>query len=671
MFNLHLSSDGLTFTDPDANLGVRGLGLRLIVEGQTRVAVYESIRREGEVWIAEAPVSPDLRVVTRAEPVAGLGAVVLTHALHNARRTPLWVTSVATGAFTPDAAVLHGKGSWLGWDLRCAHTDHVRNEHYPHCQMEYPYLRMLPTQTVHLGRGEDQAFPGWLLQDLAGRSGLVFAAASEEINFTTFEMRKRAMVNRSVFEVFAVHHDPGQTGGFQVDAQSSLKLDGVFIQLLGDVAVEDAFVDYVGFLSSRHRFRGPTTPILREAMHCTWNYGVFADQSEASLLPTARFIAEQLPGIKWFLMDAGYLTGQTASTFLDQFYPEANQRVDRARWPRGIRGYTDELRRLGLRPGIWWSPTVAVPSRLHEEHPDWLLRNADGSLYLIGGKHAFLDYSHPEAVAFLDRTLAVILGQWGMDACKMDFWSQNFEDRHARLRDPSQTAVQRRRQFLALVRKHLPDDGVFMTCVATGMGNPFPGQWADTYRNTIDIGVGRWEEQLNNCIWALPTLGIEGRRTFLLNNDSAGIMAEYPDHENEFRLTWSYINMGLLETGGRVETWPARWVAALRQLTDRCDRGWRVHCPDQRAFTGVPLPESLYVDFPADSMTARAGVRQSLALFNWSDEARVVSVPRRRLGHDGPVDAVNFWTGQRQRLDDEFITRTLAGRSALLYDISW
>jgi hypothetical protein len=307
---------------------------------------------------------------------------------------------------------------------------------------------------------------------------------------------------------------------------------------------------------------------------------------------------------------------------------------------------------------------------LYTDHPDWFLRNADGSLYLIGGQNAFLDYSNPDALAFLDRTLSVILGEWGMDACKMDFWSQIVEDRHGRLQNPSLTSVQVRTRFFETVRKHLPPDGIFMTCVATGLGNPFIGQHADTYRNTIDIGVGHWDEQVRNCIWTLPTLGFEGRKTFLLNNDSVGIMAEYPDNENEFRFTWTFMNMGLMETGGRMETWPEKWVQAMRKLTDRCDRGYRVHCPDDRAFTGVPLPEVLYVDYPTESPTAKARVCQSLALFNWTDEPQIISLRRSRLGHAGPVKIENFWTGERETLDGEFITKRLDGRSALLFDVA-
>jgi hypothetical protein len=524
-------------------------------------------------------------------------------------------------------------------------------------------------ETTRLGRGEDQAFPALWIRDERSRKSIVIAAGSQALNYTTFEIRKRAMVNAGIFEEFLIRHDPGQSEGFVVPAGGELVLDALFVQLADQVEAEDAFAGYIDFLAQRFHFRGPTTPLLREAFHCTWNYGLFANQTEASLLPTARFIAEQVPNIKWFLIDAGYLDGDIDTTFLDRFYPDPNQHVTSEKWPRGIRGFTDELRRLGLRPGLWWSPTVRVPSPLADEHPDWLLRKSDGSLYLIGGNNGFLDYTHPEALDYLDRTLAAILGEWGMDACKMDFWSQNFEDRHIRLRDPAVTAIQARTRFFETIRKNLPDDGVFMTCVATGLGNPFIGQWADTYRNTIDIGAGIWQEQINNCIWALPTLGFEGRKTFLLNNDSVGIMPEHPDNENQFRFTWSYMNMGILETGGQMETWPDKWVCAMRKLTDRCDRGYRVLCPDDRAFTGVPLPEVLRVDFPADSPTGKSGVRQSVALFNWSDESRIVSVSRARLGQDGPVVAEDFWTGERETFDGEFVTKRIEGRSAMLWDI--
>lgn len=661
---IQLNDTGLTFADATANIGVRDLGLRLTIAGTETDVRYDTLHG----MAAEASIGGTLHVRTTVAPLVGQDAVVLTHQLTNTSGRPLRFQA-STGAFAKTSAVHHGRGSGLGWDLRYVHTDNVRTERYPHCQMEYPYVRMLPVETTRLGRGEDQSFPALFIQDVKGGHGIVFAAATQALNYIAFTLRKRGLVNENIFDAFSIEHDPGQNDGFELAAGAGVTLDGLFIQLTGDLAAEDAFNDYLSFLAQGHPFRGATTPLLREAFHCTWNYGVFADQTEKSLLPTARFIAKQFPNLKWFLMDAGYLAGDIDTTFLDRFYPDPNQFISAGKWPKGIRGYTDELRGLGLRPGLWWSPTARMNSRLFADHPDWFLKSADGTPYRIGEHNGFLDYTHPEALAYLDRTLAVILGEWGMDACKMDFWSQNFEDRDARLHDPAVTAVQARTRFFETIRKHLPKDGVFMTCVATGMGNPFIGQWADSYRNTIDIGAGTWAEQLNNCIWALPTLGFEGRKTFLPNNDSVGANLAVPDNENWFRFTWMFMNMGLLETGGRMETWPEKWVTAMRKITDRCDRGYKVRCPDERAFTGVPLPEVLYVDYPPESPTARAGVRQSVALFNWSDEPRVISVLRSRLGHTGPVKAENFWTGERETLDGEFVSRRLDGRSAVLLDV--
>ena len=664
------SECGLTFLDENANLGVKNFGLRLTVDG-VPVDIHYRPMADGEKGAeAEAGV---LALRSTAESVEGCAAIVLRHRFTNPLPRPIRIAGVETGVFASTASVPHGRGHALGWDLRCAHTDHVRTDRNPHCQMEYPYFRMLPARRVRLGQGEDQPFPGLYIRDEKGRRGLVFAAASQNVNFLAFELEKRGIADgRGAFEHFALLHDPGQSAGFTVPALGDLALDGVFIQLVGDVRVEDAYAGYLAWLSGRVDFRAPRSPLLREAMHCTWNYGVSRDQNPKSLLPTARFIAASLPGIKWFLMDAGYLDGDNGECFLHRFYPDPEQFVNRAVWPGGIRGFSDEIRAMGLRPGIWWAPVVRVASRLFDDHPDWFLRNADGSLCLIDTSRGLgcLDYSHPEALAFLDRTLSVILGKWGMDACKMDFWSQHFESRRARFANPDLTSPQVRARFLETVRRHLPPDGVFMTCIAAGMGDPFVGQWADCYRNTIDIGLGRWSEQRNNCAWSLPTFGFGGRGVFLLNNDSVGIMPGHPDNENRFRFTWSFMHGGMTETGGRIETWFSPWVEALRKLTDRCDRGYQARCPDDDAFTGVPLPKVLYIDYPPESPTARSGVRQSLAFFNWTDEDAVISVRRAGLGHDGPVEAEDFWTGAAEVFDQDFIVKSLAPRSALLYDLS-
>jgi len=135
-------------------------------------------------------------------------------------------------------------------------------------------------------------------------------------------------------------------------------------------------------------------------------------------------------------------------------------------------------------------------SRLYEEHPDWFLRDTAGRPYRIAEVNGFLDFTRPEAVEYMDRTLGVILGEWGMDCTKMDFWTQNFEDRDGRFGVSSATSLDTRKVLFDLIRKYLPDDGILMTRVATGIWNPFIGTHADTYRNALDIGAGTWQEQV-------------------------------------------------------------------------------------------------------------------------------------------------------------------------------
>ncbi len=660
---MSITPQGISFAN-EAGFGLQNLQLRLFTSHGDAIVTYDSVN-DG---VGEATVLEKLRVKTEVKAVSDT-VITVSHTLENTGISPFWIKDAATGQFAADSAVTAGKSNGLGWDLRFAHTDNLRTEKYPHCLMEYPWYRVLPIQPVVLGEGEDQAFPALYICDDRKKHGVLIAAATQELNYITFALKKAPFVQQTMFEQFEIRHDFALSGGLEIPPGKAVRLDGIYVELIENGDLNSLYDGYLDHLAANHEFRGGKTTLLVEAMHCTWNYGVFADQTEASLMPTAEFIAKNIPGIKYFLMDAGYLHGDIASTFLDRFYPDPNQYVSPESFPEGIRGFTDKLRALGLKPGIWWSPTAHVDSKLYEEHPEWFLRRKDGGVFIIGKKNVFLDYTHPEALDYLDRTLAVILGEWGVDACKMDFWSQSFECREARLHDPTQTVVQVRTRFFETIRKHLPDDGVFMTCVAVGMGNPFIGQHADTYRNTIDIGVGAWAEQHYNCAWALPTLLRAGSKTFLLNNDSVGANLDATENENFFRFTWSFMHQGMLETGGRMEQWPEIYVEAMRRCTANADRGHAVRCVDLQAFTGKPLPQVLIVDYPECSATAKRGVRAHVALFNWDDETQAIGASNEQLGFDGETAVRDFWTDEKKTFGADGIYEVLPGRTARLYEI--
>lgn len=668
---VELNAQGLTLLDPARQVGVCNFRLRLCVEGRTHDVSYEPVGVEDGVLQAEQALSgAPLTCRVRVRPVAGTSAVVIEHELIHEGDETLRLHAVSFGRFGPDAAVRMGDST--RWDLRYMHTDNLRTEDYPYCQGEFPLMRPLPIRAMRLGCGHDQPFPAVYLTDKRYRHGVVMAAASQDLALSVFEIQQA--YDGGAAERFALSHDWGQAEGVTMEPGQTLHLDGVYLQVHGPCHPQDAYTDYLSYVSQKHSLRGKKTPLLDGALHCTWNYGVFDDQHHKRLVATAKAIARELPRIRYFLMDAGYLAKKEGREgpghdFLDRFYPDPDAAVDTRKMPAGIRAFADEVRNLGLIPGIWASQTVHLDSDLARDHPEWLLRRTDGQPYRIAEYNSFLDTTHPEAFAFLDRTFGHILSGWGFHALKLDFWSQNFEDRSARLYDPRHTAATARAAFLTMLRKHLGESGVLLTGVATGMGNPFIGRWADAYRNTIDIGGGAWHEQVNNCMWSLPTVLFEGRHSYLLNNDSVGVAPHAPEHENLFRLTWSFIHMGMIETGGRIEQLDPVWLARIRRLTDRCERGFKVRCPDERAFTGEPYPESLYVDYPTGSRTRGTGIVQSLALFNWSDRPKVVAVERRLLGHQAQVKAVDFWLEQSVVFDEPFIIQTLPPRSAKLYDI--
>lgn len=659
-----IGTQGIDFTHGESEYGVRNFGLQLEVDGHTEVVEWAV--EKGAALQATGQGGERLRCSVSVTELGGTNALVIECRLENTTVCPVHLNRIVAGKVSAAGRVSLGKT--VPYDARYCHTDNVRTERYPYCQGEYPYVRTLPVAPVVLGRGQDQPFPGVLLTDCQCRQGLVVAAGSQRHARQSYRLSRAPNAQGGHLDVFEIHYELAQTRGCILEPAETLVLDSIYLQILEDRHPQAAYEDYVAFLQSQYTFRGPTSPMLTQAMYCSWNYGRFSEISEEALLKTARFMKEELPNIPFFLMDAGYAR-ERSERFCDGFYPDPNAMVDVEKFPHGIRHYSDELRRMGLRPGIWWSNSASLDSQLYRDHPDWYLRNRDGGVYCIGPDKGYLDLSLPAVREYLDATLAVVLGEWGMDALKMDFWSQNVEDESAVLANPAMGAVACRTALFEIIRKHLPPDGVFVTCVATGMGNPFIGLHADAYRNTIDISRGGWEQQRHNCLWSLPTLLQPGRQTLLLNQDSLGINPACPQNENRFRLTWCFITMGMLEVGGVLEALSAEGVDDLRKVTGRCDRGYPCRCPDERAFTGEPFPEVLTVDYPQGSPTRQRGVRQALAFFNWTDEPRVISVRRSALGHDGPVAAQDFWSGEDEAFADEFIGKRLDARSALLYDI--
>ncbi len=96
-----------------------------------------------------------------------------------------------------------------------------------------------------------------------------------------------------------------------------------------------------------------------------------------------------------------------------------------SKFPSGMESLADRISATGRTPGLWLAPFMVSPnSRLAQEHPDWLLKDENGTPLSAGltwsGHPLGLDVTHPEVLGWLDRLIRKVRG-WGYGYLKLDF----------------------------------------------------------------------------------------------------------------------------------------------------------------------------------------------------------------------------------------------------------
>ncbi len=98
---------------------------------------------------------------------------------------------------------------------------------------------------------------------------------------------------------------------------------------------------------------------------------------------------------------------------------------DPERFPNGMDVFPAACARLGLVPGIWLAPfLVEKKSKVAAEHPEWLLRDANGQLVAAGcnwsGAWA-LDTRNPQVRKHIADFMGTVTRGWGYRFLKLDF----------------------------------------------------------------------------------------------------------------------------------------------------------------------------------------------------------------------------------------------------------
>jgi hypothetical protein len=90
-------------------------------------------------------------------------------------------------------------------------------------------------------------------------------------------------------------------------------------------------------------------------------------------------------------------------------------------YPKGMKAAADNIKSLGLVPGIWFMPFAGTWSDpFFQEHPDWFVKHEDGSPYETAWGGTCLDMTHPGAREHLRGVVDRLANAWGYQYFKMD-----------------------------------------------------------------------------------------------------------------------------------------------------------------------------------------------------------------------------------------------------------
>lgn len=94
--------------------------------------------------------------------------------------------------------------------------------------------------------------------------------------------------------------------------------------------------------------------------------------------------------------------------------------VSRDRFPDGLHPLIKEVRRLGMRFGLWVEPEMVNPdSRLYRTHPDWVLHHPRRRRTLLRNQ-LVLNFARPDVVAWAHDWLDALVAEHRIDFLKWD-----------------------------------------------------------------------------------------------------------------------------------------------------------------------------------------------------------------------------------------------------------
>jgi len=360
-------------------------------------------------------------------------------------------------------------------------------------------------------------------------------------------------------------------------------------------------------------------------------YGLTA----GAAITNAQWMAQNLSalGYNYFHLDEGYQYARGEYTT-----PDASQ------FPEGMIAVEDQVRKLGLTPGLWTAPfEVSERASIFAEHKDWLVHTVSGQPIHLGWANNHrdrlyaLDTTNPGAQEYLRSTYSTLVKEWGIRYIKLDFMDDSAVE-GIRYR-PNTTAMEAQRIGLEIIR-NVVGDAVLLDKDGSAMLNPVG--YVDYGRIAQDTGHTFIASK--EAAPAVAARYYMNRNFFVSDPDAFTVSTQtVKDHawnggqvplsfdEAKVSIALSAVSGGMFEIGDDLPTLgssPERLALVKNpELLNMVKLG--------RASTPVDLMTFAAEDGQPSLFVLKETSRQSVVtLFNWTDSPRNRTVSLAALGLD-------------------------------------
>ena len=324
--------------------------------------------------------------------------------------------------------------------------------------------RAVGSQLIYNLRSHESLFLGALTSDqfltvlrlrLADSSGSTPHLASYEVDSTgTTEMEMENSLEHSPAEDQVQLNLPVISGG-------ELSSERVLFGLSKDY--HQQLDTYGSLIKKIHHARTSAPPLMGWWSWTAYYFGL----NEGAALTNAEWEAEHLKSLGYniFHIDEGYQYARGE-------YSTPNATL----FPHGLASVYYKVHGLGLVPAIWTAPfEVTDRSWVYQNHPDWLVKNANGQPIHAGtvvddkDQLFVLDTTNPGAQEYLRKTYSTLVNLWGLRYIKMDFMDDSAIEGY--YYKPNTTALEAQRIGLQIIRDTVGND-VYLDKDGSPMLNP-------------------------------------------------------------------------------------------------------------------------------------------------------------------------------------------------------